>query len=104
MSNLFHPFVATIHSCGLEAMSVFQAFAGNIPVALSEEDVINTFTYFDLEPPFKCHVRQSKGNSAGRDNFAILSWHTELDRAKALAKSAVMTWGPGKQSQLLQQG
>ena len=78
-------------------MPAFQAFAGNIPVALSEDDVINTFTYFDLEPPFKCHVRESKGNSSGRDNFAICFWHTELDRDKALAKSAVMTWAPGKQ-------
>ena len=79
-------------------MPTFQAFAGNVPASFEEQDVIQSFSFIDLAPPFKAVVRDSKGNSAGRDKFAICYWHLEHDRDAAIAKGPVMDWIPGKQA------
>ena len=79
-----------------KTMPTFQAFAGNIPADFGEADVVQSFAFVDLVPPYKARVCDSKGNSAGRDQFAICYWHLEHDRDAAIAKSPVMTWIPGK--------
>ena len=79
-----------------KTMPTFQAFAGIIPADFGEADVVQSFAFVDLVPPFKARVNASRGNSAGRDQFAICYWHLEHDRDAAIAKGPVMTWIPGK--------
>ena len=78
------------------AMQTFQAFCGNIPCEFSEADIIQSFTYHEVPAPFKAVARESHGNSAGRDKYAIAYWHNEVHRDMAIAKGPVMSWIPGR--------
>ena len=79
----------------IEAMQTFQAFCGNTPCGFSNEDVMQSFAFYDLPVPFKVVVHESKGNSAGRDKYAISSWHNDGHRDMAIAKGHTMQWVPG---------
>ena len=79
----------------MQTLPTFQAFCGNIPCDFSVDDVIQSFAYHDLPVPFKSVVHESKGNSAGRDKYAISSWHSEHNRDTAIAKGNNMQWVPG---------